>query len=98
MAFGILHAALTKSRVRCHDDGERLDLLRSSSVGDVRRPGGDVLVRRAVTMLPALVVLALELPVTQSLVVSQVALSFGIPFALLPLVSLTSRRAVKASS
>lgn len=47
--------------------------------------------RRAVTMLPALVVLALGLPATDSLVVSQVILSFGIPFALVPLVMLTRR-------
>jgi manganese transport protein len=48
-------------------------------------------VRRAVTMLPALVVLALRLPPTDTLVVSQVVLSFGIPFALVPLVLLTRR-------
>jgi manganese transport protein len=47
--------------------------------------------RRAVTMLPALVVLAAGLPVTGSLVISQVVLSFGIPFALVPLVVLTAR-------
>ena len=50
--------------------------------------------RRAVTMLPALVVLALGLPITASLVVSQVVLSFGIPFALVPLVVLTARPSV----
>ena len=49
-------------------------------------------VRRAVTMTPALVVLALGLPVTDSLVISQVVLSFGIPFALVPLLLLTRRR------
>jgi manganese transport protein len=49
-------------------------------------------VRRAVTMLPALVVLGLGLPITASLVLSQVALSFGIPFALVPLLLLTRRR------
>jgi manganese transport protein len=48
--------------------------------------------RRAVTMLPALVVLGLGLPVTASLVLSQVVLSFGIPFALVPLLLLTRRR------
>jgi manganese transport protein len=48
--------------------------------------------RRAITMLPALVVLGLGLPVTASLVLSQVALSFGIPFALVPLLLLTRRR------
>jgi manganese transport protein len=42
-------------------------------------------------MLPALVVLALGLPPTGSLVISQVVLSFGIPFALIPLVLLTRR-------
>ena len=50
--------------------------------------------RRAVTMAPALVVLGLGLDPTRSLVVSQVVLSFGIPFALVPLVVLSGRRAV----
>lgn len=49
-------------------------------------------VRRSVTMAPALVVLALGLDPTFSLVISQVVLSFGIPFALIPLVIFTSRR------
>jgi manganese transport protein len=48
-------------------------------------------VRRGLTMLPALVVLAAGLPPTASLVISQVVLSFGIPFALVPLVALTRR-------
>jgi manganese transport protein len=48
-------------------------------------------VRRGLTMLPALVVLGLGLPVTSSLVISQVVLSFGIPFALVPLVLVTRR-------
>jgi manganese transport protein len=50
-----------------------------------------VLVRRGITMLPALLVLGIGLPATESLVVSQVVLSFGIPFALVPLVLLTRR-------
>ena len=50
--------------------------------------------RRGLTMLPALTVLALGLDTTSSLVVSQVVLSFGIPFALTPLVLLTRRRDV----
>ena len=41
--------------------------------------------RRAITMAPALLVLALGLDATRSLVLSQVVLSFGIPFALVPL-------------
>jgi len=48
-------------------------------------------VRRALTMLPALIVLGAGLPPTTSLVISQVVLSFGIPFALVPLVALTRR-------
>ena len=48
-------------------------------------------VRRGLTMLPALIVLGLGLPPTTSLVISQVVLSFGIPFALVPLVALTRR-------
>ena len=47
--------------------------------------------RRGLTMLPALIVLGLGLPATDSLVISQVVLSFGIPFALVPLILLTSR-------
>jgi manganese transport protein len=50
-----------------------------------------LLVRRLVTMTPALVVLAVGLNPTHSLVISQVVLSFGIPFALVPLVLLTRR-------
>ncbi|MDQ3895266.1 MAG: Nramp family divalent metal transporter [Actinomycetota bacterium] len=43
-------------------------------------------VRRAVTMAPALIVIALGINVSAALVLSQVTLSFGIPFALIPLV------------
>ena len=47
--------------------------------------------RRAITMAPALVVLAVGVDPTRALVLSQVVLSFGIPFALVPLVLLTRR-------
>jgi manganese transport protein len=50
--------------------------------------------RRLVTMAPALVVLAIGLDPTRALVISQVILSFGIPFALVPLIWLTRRREV----
>jgi manganese transport protein len=50
-----------------------------------------VALRRLVTMIPALIVLAIGLDPTRSLVISQVVLSFGIPFALVPLVLLTRR-------
>jgi len=51
-----------------------------------------ILVRRLVTMMPALLVLAIGINPTKALVGSQVVLSFGIPFALVPLVLLTRRR------
>jgi manganese transport protein len=50
--------------------------------------------RRALTMVPALVVLGLGVGPTRALVLSQVVLAFGIPFALVPLVLLTRRRDV----
>jgi manganese transport protein len=50
-----------------------------------------VVLRRAVTMVPALVVLAIGVNPTSALVLSQVVLSFGIPLALIPLVMLTMR-------
>ncbi len=50
--------------------------------------------RRALTMVPALVVLGIGVSPTSALVLSQVVLSFGIPFALVPLLLLTSRRDV----
>src|SRR5881397_68607 len=53
-----------------------------------------IFVRRAVTMLPAFVVIGIGLDPSRTLVISQVVLSFGIPFALIPLVWFTSRRDV----
>lgn len=48
-----------------------------------------LVLRRALTMLPSLVVLALAINTSQALVYSQVVLSFGIPFALVPLLLIT---------
>jgi manganese transport protein len=53
-----------------------------------------LMVRRAITMIPALVVLAVGVNPTDALVLSQVVLSFGIPLALVPLVVLTSSRKI----
>jgi manganese transport protein len=50
--------------------------------------------RRLVTMTPALIVLAIGVNPSRALVISQVVLSFGIPFALVPLIWLTRRRDV----
>src|SRR5919197_2018095 len=51
-------------------------------------------VRRLVTMLPALVVIGVGLDPSRTLVISQVVLSFGIPFALIPLVIFTGKREI----
>ncbi len=51
-----------------------------------------LLLRRAITLVPALVLLAIGADPTWTLVVSQVVLSFGIPFAVIPLVRLNRDR------
>jgi manganese transport protein len=53
-----------------------------------------IVVRRLVTMAPAFVVIGIGVDPSRTLVLSQVVLSFGIPFALVPLVLFTSRRQV----
>ncbi|ANY08556.1 Nramp family divalent metal transporter [Pseudonocardia sp. HH130630-07] len=53
-----------------------------------------LLLRRLLTLAPALVVLGFGVDPTEALVLSQVILSFGIPFALAPLVWLTARRSI----
>jgi manganese transport protein len=50
--------------------------------------------RRLVTMLPSMVVILAGLDVTRTLVVSQVVLSFALPFAIGPLVIFTARRRI----
>jgi manganese transport protein len=53
--------------------------------------------RRSITMIPAFVVVAAGVDPSRTLVISQVVLSFGIPFALVPLVWFTSRRDLMGS-
>ncbi len=53
--------------------------------------------RRLITMIPSLAVIGLGLDPTKTLVVSQVVLSFGLPFALVPLVMFTRRRDLMGS-
>jgi manganese transport protein len=50
--------------------------------------------RRAVTMIPSLIVIGVGLDPTRTLVISQVVLSFGLPFAVVPLVLFTARREI----
>ena len=74
--------------------------LASSSVGTMAgqvvmqgfiRRGIPIFARRAITAAPALVVALIGVDPSRALVLSQVVLSFGIPFALIPLVLFTSR-------
>jgi manganese transport protein len=51
-----------------------------------------VWIRRLVTILPSLVVIAIGLDPTRTLVISQVLLSFGLPFAIIPLIIFTRRK------
>jgi len=53
-----------------------------------------IFARRAITMIPALVLIGVGFSPTRALVLSQVLLSFGIPFALVPLVVFTSSKSL----
>ncbi|MGZ4341432.1 MAG: Nramp family divalent metal transporter [Solirubrobacteraceae bacterium] len=86
LAFGV---ALLASGVSSSSVGTAAGQVVMAGFINVRIP---LLIRRAVTMLPALIVLAVGLNPTDALVLSQVVLSFGIPFALVPLVILTRNR------
>lgn len=63
-------------------------------MGDLLHRRVPPLVRRSVTLVPAITLLALGADPTMTLVVSQVVLSFGLPFALVPLVRLAHDEAV----
>jgi manganese transport protein len=56
-----------------------------------------VFLRRAITMVPAMVLIASHFDPSRALVLSQVALSFGIPFAMIPLVLFTRDRKLMGS-
>jgi manganese transport protein len=51
-------------------------------------------IRRIVTIIPSLIVIFIGLDPTRTLVISQVVLSFGLPFAVIPLVSFTSNKKI----
>jgi manganese transport protein len=53
-----------------------------------------VWIRRLVTMVPSMIVIAIGLDPSQTLVISQVLLSFGLPFAVIPLVIFTSKKEI----
>jgi len=64
----------------------------SAIMGGLLKVRVPLLLRRAITLIPALIILAIGFDPTRALVLSQVVLSFGIPFALVPLVWLASSK------
>jgi len=89
-AIGLLASGLASTSVGAYAGAEIMaGLLRR------RIP---LLLRRGITLLPALLLLVLGVDPTLALVLSQVALSFGIPFALVPLVWLTAQRGLLGES
>jgi len=85
-AIGLLASGFASSSV-----GAYAGAVVMGALLEVRVP---LLLRRAVTLIPALVVLALGVDATRALVISQVVLSIGIPFAIIPLIRLTGSREV----
>ncbi|WP_334152413.1 Nramp family divalent metal transporter [Microbacterium sp.] len=83
-AVGLLASGLASTSVGAYAGAEIMHGLLH-----VRIP---LLARRLVTLIPALVILGVGVDPTLALVLSQVVLSFGIPFALIPLVILTAQR------
>ena len=85
-AIGLLASGLASTSVGCYAGATIM-----SGLLKVRVP---MLARRAITLIPALVILATDVNPTWALVISQVVLSLGIPFALAPLVKLSGDRAL----
>ncbi|WP_374200438.1 Nramp family divalent metal transporter [Microbacterium sp. CFH 31415] len=82
-AVGLLASGLASTSVGAYAGAEIMHGLLH-----IRVP---LLARRLVTLIPALIILAAGIDPTLALVLSQVVLSFGIPFALIPLVALTAK-------
>ncbi len=80
--IGLLASGLASTSVGCYAGSVIMEGLLSRRI--------NLLVRRAVTLIPALIVLAAGADPTTTLVISQVVLSFGLPFVLIPLLRLTS--------
>ncbi|MFF3566818.1 Nramp family divalent metal transporter [Nocardia jiangxiensis] len=84
LAVGLLASGLASTSVGAYAGAMIMDGLLRRRV--------PLLARRTVTLVPALIILAAGVDPTRALIVSQVVLSFGIPFALIPLVRLTANR------
>lgn len=83
-AMGLLASGLASTSVGCYAG--------AVVMGGLLRRRIPLLLRRLLTLVPAVVLLAFNVDPSWALVISQVVLSFGIPFALIPLVRLTSSR------
>ncbi|WP_309231517.1 Nramp family divalent metal transporter [Nocardia sp. SYP-A9097] len=84
LAVGLLASGLASTSVGAYAGAMIMEGLLNRTI--------PLLVRRLVTLIPALVILAVGLDPTRALIISQVVLSFGIPFALIPLVRFTADR------
>jgi manganese transport protein len=85
-AVGLLASGLASTSVGCYAGGTIMQGLLK-----IRIP---LMTRRVITLIPAVVLLSVGFDPTWGLVLSQVVLSFGIPFVLVPLVVLTSNKAL----
>lgn len=85
-AVGLLASGLASTSVGCYAGGSIMQGLLK-----IRIP---LMTRRVLTLIPAVVLLSVGFDPTWGLVLSQVVLSFGIPFVLVPLVVLTSSKAL----
>ena len=89
-AIGLLASGLASTSVGAYAGAE---IMRGLLHIDI-----PLIVRRLITLIPALIVLLIGFDPTLALVLSQVVLSFGIPFALIPLVRLTSLKQLLGES
>jgi manganese transport protein len=83
-AVGLLASSLASTAVGAYAGAEIMSGLTTFKV----KP----FVRRVITIVPAIVLLTSGVEPTTALIVSQVVLSFGIPFALIPLIVVTTSR------
>lgn len=90
LGIGLLASGLASTSVGCYAGSTIMEGLLHRRI--------PLVARRAITAVPALVLLAVGIDPTWALVASQVVLSFGIPFALIPLVRLTNNRRVMGTS
>ena len=85
-AVGLLASGLASTSVGAYAGAEIM-----SGLTDIQIP---LLWRRVITLIPAFIILSMGADPTWALIISQVVLSFGIPFALIPLVIFTRDKSI----